>query len=318
MPTPTHDFEPDLDQLTEEFTSLAVTDVDAALALWDARSRRLGDELGAAWGALILEGLRPATRDALRSRPRGTTLLFTWSTQRSQKPPMPRLPFFSPRLGYAYCASLVRQRGAAAARRALREGCPLVVALRRDTSTLANNGRGLYDDHIVVLNGRGGLRSARFFPGCTEPGAQYAQRAAPAANGTRVDARYADVRFKKADGVDIDKDGIADAGRLVEGTYVFREKLGGFLGGRAFQSSTDQVAERDTNGDGFFLRDDPKRIDAKGAGRSMYIHRGGDIATRDVNTWSAGCQTLPKDIYAQFLATLGQPTSFCYVLINAR
>lgn len=318
MSTNTHDFEPDLDQLTDAFTALAVTDVDGALALWATRSAHLSDELRAAWGALILDSLSPAARAALRSRPQGMALLLTWSTQRSLKPRMPRLPFFSPRLGYAFCASLVRQRAAPAARRALREGRPVVVALRRDTSTLANKGRGLYDDHIVVLNGRGGLRSARFFPACTEPGAQYSQRAAPGANGGRVDARYADVKFKKADGLDVDKDGIADAGRLVEGTYVFREKLGGFLGDRAFQSSTNQVAERDTNGDGFFLRDDPKRIDLKGAARSMYIHRGGDIATQDVNTWSAGCQTVPKDLYTQFLATLGNPGSFCYVLINAR
>jgi hypothetical protein len=312
------DFEPDLEALADDFSAKTAADVDTALALWNATAPLLSDDLRAAWGRLCEQRLDWRGRTALRRSPQGTALMLAWATDRQIRPAAPRLPFYTPRLAYYYCASLIEQRSTPVARAALRTGRPLVVGLRIDTSTLANKGRGAYDDHIVVLNGRGGLRSARFFPACTEPGAQYSPRAALNAKGARVDARYAGVKFKKAEGADMNKDGIADLGRLVQGTYVFREKTGGFLGGRAFQSTIDQVAERDTDGDGFFTRSDPSRIDGKGAGRSMYIHRGGALETKDVNTWSAGCQTIPNDHYGEFLATLGKPGSFCYVLIDAR
>jgi len=314
----TRDFEPDLESLADDFATRAASDAGAALASWNTAAPLLGEELQAAFGALADARLGWRARAALKATPQGTALLLDWATARQRRPALPRLPFYTPHLAYQYCAAVVAQRGTPIARAALRAGTPLLLALRKDTSTLANRGRGEYDDRIAVLNGRGGLRAARFFPACTEPGAQYAPRAASRPKGGRVDARYADVRFKKAEGIDIDKDGTGDLGRLVEGTYVFREKAGGFLGGRAFQANADQVAERDTDGDGLFTRSDPKRIDRKGAGRSMYIHRGGALAAKELNTWSAGCQTIPNDLYPDFLATLGRPASFCYVLVNTR
>ena len=157
-------------------------------------------------------------------------MIFGWEIEKLQRPAMPRLPFYSSRLAYNYCASLVTERSSPAARAALRNGQLVLLALRKETSTLANKGEGVYDDRIAVLNGRGGLRSARVFLACTEPGAQYSPRAAHGTKGGRVDPRYADVKFRKSDGADVNKDGIADLGRLVEGTYVFREKTGGFLG----------------------------------------------------------------------------------------
>lgn len=83
-------------------------------------------------------------------------------------------------------------------------------------------------------------------------------------------------------------------------------------------ATANQTVERDTDGDGFFDRNDAKRIDGKTAGRTLYIHRGGNDNAADVNTWSAGCQTLPGNRYNDFLATVGHPASFCDVLINAR
>ena len=123
--------------------------------------------------------------------------------------------------------------------------------------------------------------------------------------------------FSKADGSDLNKDGIKDAGRLVAGTYRYFEKRGGFLGARAFQVGETQVVERDTDGDGLFTRADPGRIDKKGAGTSMYIHRGGNDDTSGAGTWSAGCQTIPKSVYGKFLAAVGRPSAFHYVLVNA-
>jgi hypothetical protein len=221
-------------------------------------------------------------------------------------------------LAYAYCASLVHQRAQPAASAALREGRLLVLGLRRDTSTLENKGRGVYDDHLVVLNGWGRRGSVHFFPATTEPSAQYSQRAASAAGGGRVDARYKDVAFAKSVGIDVDKDGVLDAGRLKEGTYFFTEMPKLFMKDRAFQASRIQTAERDSNGDGRFTLADPNRIDRKGVGHTMYIHQGGSMNRAIVNTWSAGCQTVPQNLYPTFLSALGQKPEFFYVLIDGR
>ena len=62
---------------------------------------------------------------------------------------------------------------------------------------------------------------------------------------------------------------------------------------------------------------DKSRIDPKGAGTSMYIHRGGADTVLEPNTWSAGCQTVPKNRYPTFLKAVGKPNAFYYVLVNA-
>lgn len=308
----------DFDTFARELAARSPTDPSGAIDAWQDATSGLSSDLRNALGRVVNARLDTRARAALRASPRGLALVFEWAVEKMLPPPMPRLPFFSPRLAYAYCASLVEERSTDVARHALDRGLPLVVGLRKETSTLANKGRGAYDDLMAVLNGRGGQRSARFFPACTEPGAQYSARAARNAKGTVVDARYAAVRFNKNEGADVDGDGIPELGRLVEGTYVFTEKTGGFLGNRAFKATADQTVERDTDGDGRFDRADTRRIDTQGAGRSLYIHRGGVDNSGDVNTWSAGCQTIPGNLYGEFLATVGRPASFCYVLVNAR
>ncbi|OWQ44851.1 hypothetical protein CDL60_23580 [Roseateles noduli] len=259
-------------------------------------------------------------RAALNRIPDGAALLRDWAIDRQQRPALPRLPFLSQRAAYQYCASLVQQRGSRQAANALRQGRLLFVGLRRDTSTLVNKGRGLYDDHIVVLNGWRRRGSVCIFSANTEPSAQYAHRALPVA-GTPKDPRYKGVAFKGADliaGEDVNGDGIRDAGRLKAGTYFFAEKPGGYLKARAFRSTEDQTVERDTNGDGRFLLDDASRIDAKLVKRSMYIHWGGPDNLPVVNTWSAGCQTIPKNAYDSFLSAVGHNPSFFYVLVDCQ
>jgi hypothetical protein len=217
----------------------------------------------------------------------------------------------------------------------------VLVGIRNSSSTMANKGIGSYDDAIVVVKGIGATRMSASFPACTEPSAQYAQRAAvdpKSKTGERVDTRYAGVTKKydkkgnpKNDGVDINADGILDAGRLIAGTYQYAEKPNGHLGARAFQvgsrtqkgkkstfvAGPNQVVERDTDGDGLFTNADPSRIDPTGAGTTMYIHQGGSDAGANPNTWSAGCQTIPKNRYATFLGHIPVNSVFNYVLINA-
>ncbi|SEM38204.1 hypothetical protein SAMN04515666_110216 [Bosea lupini] len=230
---------------------------------------------------------------------------------RFRRPSAERPQFRTPKQEFDSYSAIFWRFGSTDARFDQRFGRLVLLALRKESSTIANRGKGSYDDLVVVMRRTGRFRELASFPICTEPGAQYSQRASGG------DARYKGVKFSKADGVDINKDGIKDAGRLTEGTYQYFEKKGGFLGDRAFQVKSTQVAERDTDGDGRFTQDDKSRIDPSGAGTSMYIHRGGADNVLEPNTWSAGCQTIPKNRYPTFLKAVGTPGAFYYVLVNA-
>jgi hypothetical protein len=309
---------PELGRLAGRFADQLDQDPAAAAQWWRQSHMRLDGVARETANRLAGSLMGVRQRAALAALPEGASLLLQWEIERRRRPALPRLPFLKQSLGYDYCASLVQQRSSLQAVNAMKQGYPLVLALRRETSMLANRGRGVYDDHFAVLNCWGRRGSVHFFPACTEPGAQYSHRAAPKPGGGRVDPRYADVKFKKADGVDVNADGIKDSGRLREGTYFFREKPAGFLKDRAFRATSAQMAERDTDGDGRFTLADSSRLDAHGVGRSMYIHQGGPTTAPLVNTWSAGCQTVPQNHYRSFLSSLGPNPSFFYVLIDCR
>lgn len=215
---------------------------------------------------------------------------------------------------FDFFAAIFEQHATDPARTALRLGRVSLLSLRRDSSTLAHHGKGSYDDIVVVLQRIGSVRRASQFPICTEPGAQYSERAS-VSHHAPADPRYAGVKFSKKEGVDTNHDGIRDAGRMRAGTYLYHEKHGGHLGARAFQVKRAQTAERDTDGDGRFTTHDANRIDTKGAGTSMYIHRGGEDTVLEPNTWSAGCQTIPKNRYPRFLSAV-RHAPFYYVLVD--
>ncbi|MBB4860329.1 hypothetical protein HNO88_003672 [Novosphingobium chloroacetimidivorans] len=75
------------------------------------------------------------------------------------------------------------------------------------------------------------------------------------------------------------------------------------------------MTERDTNQDGDFTPGTGDNLDLTSAQRSMYIHRGG---AEGVATWSAGCQTVPKNRYSAFLSALKGQDKLSYILIDAR
>lgn len=172
-------------------------------------------------------------------------------------------------------------------------GKRVVIALRKPTSTKANQGRGIYDDRMIVVSRTGGALQVIEFTGNTEPSRQYGW-----------DGR-------KPTGADRNRDGKVDQGRLRAGTYRYERQAASFLGAPYFKSKGVQASERDINQDGLFTVEDGDRIDPSGAGRSMHVHRGGDD-----NTWSAGCQTIPKSRYDAFLRSLGDQRAFCYILID--
>lgn len=303
----------DLEGLANRFLAQATQDPAGAVSQWHSDLSKLHPQLAATAARFAETNLNWQTRAALNKTPGGARLLLDWEGNRRTKPELLRLPFLSTAMAYAYCAGLIHQRGSAAASQALRQGRLLLLGLRKDTSTLANGGRGIYDDHIAVLNGWNRRGSIQFFPASTDPGAQYAQRATRV-GGAPIDARYKNVHpARMAHGADVDGDGIRDAGRLLAGTYFFKDLGRLFLDAPAFQAVAPQTVERDTNGDGRFNLADANRIDPIGVQRTMYIHRGGMN-----NTGSAGCQTVRKDYYPSFLSALGKDPRFFYVLVNAR
>jgi len=255
--------------------------------------------------------LSPAAETRLRATREWRDFYSEVLDARFRRPSAERPQFRTAKQAFDAYSAIFWRFGSTEARFDLRFGRIVLLALRRESSTIAHRGKGSYDDLVVVMRRTGRFRELSSFPICTEPGAQYSQRAG---NG---DKRYKGVKFSKADGVDVNKDGIKDAGRLTEGTYQYFEKKGGYLGDRAFQVKATQVAERDTDGDGRFTQEDKSRIDPSGAGTSMYIHRGGADTVLEPNTWSAGCQTVPKNKYPTFLKAVGKPNAFYYVLVNA-
>jgi hypothetical protein len=308
----------DLSALADDIVRELKRQVSSGMSAWTEVRKRVPQPLHATLGRLIEVQLNWETKTAMRKMREAQMALERLEIEKTRGPLMPEAPFFTMRIEFDFYASLVWQYGSREARDVLKQRGMLLLGLRKQSSTLANRGLGSYDDNIVVLNGVGRLGTARVFKAATEPGAQYSQRAAPGNAGGRVDARYASVQFSKADGMDINKDGIKDAGRLLAGTYQYFEKTGGHVGARAFQVRQTQVVERDTDGDGRFTTDDPDRIDKKGAATTMYIHQGGADDDTGKGTWSAGCQTIPKTVYPKFLQTVGQPRKgFYYVLVNA-
>jgi hypothetical protein len=286
-----------------------------------------------------LRSFHPKVAQLLNADPWINVALARAKTDRTDIRIVPSV--ITPMLAYSYYASLADTFGTSDVRSALAGGELLMVGIRNSSSTLANSGRGSYDDAIVIVKGVALSRTAIAFPACTEPGAQYAHRAQLKPKGKpneRLDDRYAGVTKKydkvgnpQNDGVNVNNDEFIDAGRLIEGTYQYTEKDKGHLKARAFIVGTrvqknkesvfaygsPQITERDTNGDGLFTAADPMRIDLTGAGVTMYIHRGNVDNGPGSSTSSSGCQTIPSNHYPTFLSHIPVNTTFYYVLINA-
>jgi hypothetical protein len=305
-------FQNPADDITGQFLNSIEKDASSAVEQWRSALVALQPHLAEAAVRTASVGLTWSGRSALNRTASGAKLLQEWRHALLQKPLLPKLPFLSQDRAYAFCASIVHQRAKPAASLALRQGRTLVLGLRKETSTLANNGRGIYDDFIVVLNGWNRRGSAHFFTANTDPSARYAQRAT-LVGGKVMDPRYKTVKpAAEYFGEDVNRDGIADAGRLVAGTYFFAERAK-YLNARAFMSVARQTVERDSNGDGRFTIEDSHRIDAFGVGATMLIHVGGETMTG-----SAGCQTIPPHQYPTFLSSLGPSPRFYYVLVDCR
>ncbi len=188
-------------------------------------------------------------------------------------------------------AGQVRQFGDAGAQADLAAGRRVLLSLRTDTDTRVNQGRGQYDDRMVVLwQGADGSKHAVELRANTDPSGQYEDG-----------GRY----MRRAVGGDFGGDGRGDQGRLADGTYRFTR--GTFQGAVALMAGTDQVTQRDTNHNGRF---DDGVTTARG-GYGMHIHIGGQS-----NTYSAGCLTLPPAEHARLFEALGSQNNVRSVVVN--
>lgn len=191
---------------------------------------------------------------------------------------------------YDYCCNIISDNGGYLKKRNL-------ISFRKETSTKANNWDGLYDDiTLMIWQNSSGEKHVREYHSNTEPSSQYEDSSDPKAD-------------RRTMGVDANRDGLKDLGRLPEGYYEYQkdysQRLGNIL--RPLKSA---MAQRDINRNGFFEPDEP----LASAGKSMLFHKGGVT-----NPYSAGCQTMNPTEYQRFWHDLnsdGDPGVIGYTIVR--
>ena len=176
-------------------------------------------------------------------------------------------------------------------------------SLRRPTASSANDGKGTYDDRIVILWMSEDLGwSVREMAANTEPTAQYDQLAGAKPSG------FPGVKFRHTEGEDVNDDGTRDLGRLQPGTYAFKKGSSTHhpqhFGIQVPPSVAAGGVMRDIKHKGFF---DGGKAGLDKVNSSFLIHPGG-IGNND----SAGCQTLPKAAPSNTVGFRSEPQPWPY------
>ncbi|WP_223759891.1 hypothetical protein [Myxococcus sp. RHSTA-1-4] len=181
----------------------------------------------------------------------------------------------------------------------------LVLAIRHDTSTKANDGKGAYDDKAVLLwVDKHGQKHCTTYDTCTGPG-----------------SKMLDEGYGEAIGGDDKK----DLGRLPAGSYTYHMRhstgrmIGGFFKRGPFDNEgTHEIlgapdkakwqAEYDIDHDGDF----DEKVRGKD-GQEILWHMG-----REDDPRSAGCQTMAPDDWRRFLhdLDLDEYQSINYTLVQ--
>ena len=232
----------------------------------------------------------------------------------SQPPEMPDTSTLTEQQKFDVYASIVQTRGDQAAQNDLANGSSIIVGLRAETSTLANNGRGVYDDRIAVISRdtNGNVNVDEFLQVATEPSAQYDANL----------ANHPDNHFRRSVGEDVTGDGIPDQGRLAasqtiqmyEDTHHNPASAGGSnFALRPTPQAVNQGqggVERFTAGNGYVDSSNPATSDD--LNRTFKIHAGSRT-----NTDSAGCTTIHPNDFVRFedsVRTNSGQTIWNYVL----
>lgn len=167
-----------------------------------------------------------------------------------------------------------------------------LLSLLHDTNTKANHNQGRYDDTTVMLwTDKNGGKHVRRYRSNTEPSGQY-------------QGRY---------GVDRDGDGRLDQCRMKGGYNEYYVSSSDHLG-RVLRPSHATRSEVDVNHDGRFTKADGKHRTISGD-YSMLFHAGGES-----NTGSAGCQTMPPEVFDRFWRDLtrgGKQGRIGYTIVDA-
>lgn len=132
----------------------------------------------------------------------------------------------------------------------------------------------------------------------------------------RLDAT---TNVQKIEGDDPRQEGRKALGELVPGVYRFHFGVSVPLKSYVLRGTTDQVVQRDVNHDGAFTASDVWHTDkgdtvVETGDFAILIHPGGIQ-----NTWSGGCQTIPKPEFQRFLGVIKRKqNSYFYVLVTLR
>jgi len=258
-------------------------------AIQDALDRMVSSRLGASLSTPATTGLQ----DTYATPAEVGSAIRQINEAGNGRPAMPDTEGLSTAQKFDVYSSIVETRGNQAAGDALANGDKVILGLRNENNTLANRGRGVYDDRIVVLSkdADGTPHVREFNRASTEPTAQYD------ANQKKNDA----IAFRRGEGQDVTGDGIPELGRLGEGTVEMLQTTHANPASagtnfslrptpQAVADGTNRI-ERDSNHDGTFDADDA-RTDLND---TFKIHSGSRS-----NTDSAGCTTIYPDDFAAF------------------
>lgn len=173
---------------------------------------------------------------------------------------------------------------------ALDAGARALLGLRVTSNIHVNQGRGEYNDRIVVLWRDTKGKHAQEFTATTEPSARY--------EDTPENRKSYPGRIL---GVDADNDGRKDTGCLPDGLYQYQKSKSAHLGD-VLMPCSDIFVVRDVDHDGNFTAADKAASVAEklNSSRTVLFHAGGSN-----DTFSAACQTMPKPNFTQFWTALG-------------
>lgn len=192
-------------------------------------------------------------------------------------------------------AAIIQSQGSAQAKADLDAGRAVLLGVRSPSNFTVYGGEGEYNDTMVIVQKSGDGYTAQTFRLNTEPSSQYLDAGRPKPP-------------------DVNGDGKPDLGQLQSGQTI-QYQVGTFLNARALKAVGNQTntVQRDIDGDGRITSSDMNQQFRGAAG--MHIHIGGAA-----DTYSMGCQTLPKAEHGRFfdaLANLPQQSRFSYVLVDA-